>query len=804
MMFLHNLKIAWRNLLKYKLQTSISIFSLTVGMVCFALSALWLRYENSYDSWWPDHDDIYMLRYRDIGSNLDDGYSNFMSYPQSEELKKLHPEFTETGRFIPEHKLDFKVSEDANPAVSGVNGLMIANDFQEFFGIKVQEGRKKLDLHEDEIVLTRSLAQHLFPDGKAIGRDVWSSRIHWHVVAIVDDAQEPSSFSYRFLTGMDMDVFNDNAYISTYVFVKVKSGDVERLTKKIEVDTIPTTWTGIEIIAADGTKTTTEIKGYKNQSYKMTPMSDVRETIKELFVQQIVQRSHLQLFVILGVIVICCALFNYFTTLITRIRIRRRELALRYVNGATPRQLLMLIATELLVIQTIAILLSVFLVGLTIDPFKTICCINQPNSFFLGWFLLYAVITVIASMLIAAAIVYITNRKQLGQALDKRTVRPDGVWSYRINIFLQLAVSIVAIFCSLVMMNQVDYLFQSPEMGFTKHNIATMKVVGGPAHGADVAVKAMEKELKAMPEMEEVMTDLSYPIPKGFFNHFVCDEFYDLGFSTVFSDEAYFKFMQMQMIEGQFLHGRNEMCINETAAKLLGDKGKIGASFESQDWGALVITGIVKDLFYMSPTTPPTPLVFIHRDNFKGPLSKYISNITIQWKEGTDADVMEKKVQAIAKKHDAGNNWYMEYHDAEKTYDKYIQSERALCNLLLLVSLVCVLIAVFGIFSIVSLACERRRKEIAIRKIHGAKFRTIMGMFLKEYLYLLLAGAAVAFPVGYYLMHLWLIQYAKQAPIYWWLYPAVILSMALLIFLTIFWQIRKAAYENPADVIKSE
>ena len=47
-MIKHNIKIAWRNLLKFKLQTSISILSLTVGMVCFALSALWLRYENSY------------------------------------------------------------------------------------------------------------------------------------------------------------------------------------------------------------------------------------------------------------------------------------------------------------------------------------------------------------------------------------------------------------------------------------------------------------------------------------------------------------------------------------------------------------------------------------------------------------------------------------------------------------------------------------------------------------------------------------------------------------------------------------
>ncbi|MDE6011408.1 MAG: hypothetical protein K2G91_01555, partial [Prevotella sp.] len=59
-------------------------------------------------------------------------------------------------------------------------------------------------------------------------------------------------------------------------------------------------------------------------------------------------------------------------------------------------------------------------------------------------------------------------------------------------------------------------------------------------------------------------------------------------------------------------------------------------------------------------------------------------------------------------------------------------------------------------------------------------------------------------PVGYYLMHLWLIQYVKQAPIYWWIYPSIIIVMGTLIFLTVIWKICKAANENPANVMKSE
>ena len=195
-------------------------------------------------------------------------------------------------------------------------------------------------------------------------------------------------------------------------------------------------------------------------------------------------------------------------------------------------------------------------------------------------------------------------------------------------------------------------------------------------------------------------------------------------------------------------------------------------------------------------------MMFTHRD----PTQRYKLWIDapIHWKEGTDIETLKKKIEGLGDKLYPGEEVGAYIDVAEEKYDEYLQSEHTLSRLLMLVTSVCVFIAIFGIFSMVSLACERRRKEIAIRKVHGAKSRTIAQMFLREYIYMLLAAAIIAFPIGYYLMHQWLMQYAKQAPVYWWIYPAILLAMALLIALTIYWQIRKAAGENPADVMKSD
>ena len=60
-MITHYLKVAVRNLLKYKTQTIISILGLAVGFVCFALSAFWIRYEMTYDAFHEDADRIYLV-----------------------------------------------------------------------------------------------------------------------------------------------------------------------------------------------------------------------------------------------------------------------------------------------------------------------------------------------------------------------------------------------------------------------------------------------------------------------------------------------------------------------------------------------------------------------------------------------------------------------------------------------------------------------------------------------------------------------------------------------------------------------
>jgi ABC-type antimicrobial peptide transport system permease subunit len=117
---------------------------------------------------------------------------------------------------------------------------------------------------------------------------------------------------------------------------------------------------------------------------------------------------------------------------------------------------------------------------------------------------------------------------------------------------------------------------------------------------------------------------------------------------------------------------------------------------------------------------------------------------------------------------------------------------------------VAILIAVFGIYSMITLACNQRRKEMAIRKVNGAKAKEILALFFRQYFAVTVAACAVAFPVGVHVMQRWLEQYTRRVSMEWWLFAGVFVLVVAIVFISMAFRVWKAASENPAEVVKAE
>jgi ABC-type antimicrobial peptide transport system permease subunit len=158
-----------------------------------------------------------------------------------------------------------------------------------------------------------------------------------------------------------------------------------------------------------------------------------------------------------------------------------------------------------------------------------------------------------------------------------------------------------------------------------------------------------------------------------------------------------------------------------------------------------------------------------------------------------------KKIKGIIEK-EFPNRFYT-YHNTEEEYNGYLKSENALLAILTAVSIVCMIVCIFGFVSMVALTCIERRKEIAIRKINGATIKDILDIFFKEYLTLLVVGALIAFPVGTIIMKRWLEQYMIQTEMSAWIYLSILLALIMVIVMCVGGRIYKTSRENPVDAL---
>ena len=272
---------------------------------------------------------------------------------------------------------------------------------------------------------------------------------------------------------------------------------------------------------------------------------------------------------------------------------------------------------------------------------------------------------------------------------------------------------------------------------------------------------------------------------------------------TIASGEGICNYYNLKLLKGTMLRDddrKEKVMINETAARLFGWADPIGKSFLKSDSTRAQIIGVIRDFCKDSPTIPVKPMVFTVQELFWSINSG--GNLLFifrdgQWKE------CKQRIEALIREKYPDFTFYRLYN-TEEEFNKFLQSENALIKLLDFVSIVCILISVFGIFSLVTLNCEQRRKEIAIRKVNGATVGTIIHLFFREYLLLLCVAAAIAFPVSYLIMKSWLENYVIQTTISFWIYLILFISLVMITVTCIYWRIWKAASKNPAEVIKFE
>ena len=784
-MILHYLKVAIRNLLTHKTQTLISLFGLALAFACVVLASYWNHYERTYDAFQKNVDRIYRIRHtsENPGSYLGaitPGVLHLYLKEKYPEIEAACAIYNNTG-YMDE---GFRVSINGTVYPNRVTMQSVTGDALGIFDFEWVEGNKDLmGYKRGQIAISEHLAQSMCGNQSPLGltlESVYANgekefKKEYEIVGVYKTRHRHSNLKFDIV---EPRVAVGNWYsLGAHTYVLLKSGvNHENFIQKMQTDTVQA--------------------GNQPVIYGIvTPLKALRYTYPVEGVN-----THLEdvnLFTVASVFLALCALINYLTLFVSRLRERGRDMAVRSICGSSGWQMSGLLLTEYLLLLLAASLVGMLFVELSMVKFMELAMIQiEPFSVVVscGFLMLFSIVL---SMLLSVVPILFFRRKTLRVQIEITSAHLRKDYFRSIGVCIQLIFGFLFVFCTVVIMRQVHTLIYTDSI--------VSKKIAWICTDDSGYLSLIQDVLRQQPfiiDFKAVKAPL-YPakFSLGKLNKWegklVNDESIEYGDIEINEEVAQFYGLKMKEGLASFELGEKEIFINETLARKLNMSNPIGKTVQK----VLRIKGVVSDFQVQNPKMSTKPIMFSPfksmQNSSVGKKKAYVAfKYDGEW--STCKNILQKELR------DKDVHGALKFADGEEYYQSFLKSEYNLLKLLSVISIVSILIAIFGVYALMMQSCDQRQKEIAVRKVFGAKVKDILLMFFKQYMLQVVMAAFVAFPVGYFLMKNWMEQYARQTDISIWIFLCIFLGMSLLVTLCIGWRVWKVANENPAVVIKKE
>jgi putative ABC transport system permease protein len=242
----------------------------------------------------------------------------------------------------------------------------------------------------------------------------------------------------------------------------------------------------------------------------------------------------------------------------------------------------------------------------------------------------------------------------------------------------------------------------------------------------------------------------------------------------------------------------NGVLVNETAARLLGygnnpiNKSIYTGSDSDQQYHIL---GVIKDFNSASLRDEIKPIAF-HLGEDRSAISIRINTNNLS------KLIAEIKSKYNSRELMAGKPFTYTFMDDD--FNKLYESDQRNGKIILSFSLFTIMIACLGLFGLVTYAAEQRTKEIGIRKVLGASISTVIKLLTVDFIKLIIIALVIAFPLAWWVMHMWLQGFVYRVNISWWIFLLAGLCTLTIAFLTIFYQAIKTSVINPVNSLRIE
>jgi putative ABC transport system permease protein len=807
------LKLALRNLKKYKFISFINLFGLTVGMTCCLLILTYILNELSYDKYNKNADRIYRITRTFYNGNGDVslvlstisppfGYYLPTDFPEIEKMTRLLNIGTEPLRYK-----DKLLNEE--------NVYFADENLFDVFTIKVLKGNPKTALKDPfSVMLTEETAKKYFGDEDPINKvlranNQFDVKVTGIYKAFPSNAHMHPNILVSFSTLKDTAVYGEenlrtnwgNNSFFTYIMLP-KGYNIENMKARFPAF--------LDKHMAGQYGATQPSKGTKLDLQKLTDIHLRSHTDYEAEPNGDIKRVYIFSCIAFFILLIAC--INYMNLSTARAALRAREIGIRKVVGARKKELVFQFLTESLLFTWAAIIIALVLLYFFLPWLNKVSGQNLSIDILLKWqvllplFLSPFIVGILAGIYPALFMSSFQPVKTL-KGLFKAQGR--SISFRKVLVVTQFAISIILIITTMVVFQQLRFI-QRTALGYDKEHLVVLPYYSQ----LDDQYESFRNTLLQNSNIKDV--GRSSRIPTGR----LLD---DMGASAPGSDsmvpvkaEIRFVAADYDFVSTYGIHidaGRNflreygtdtsNFLINEAAVKAIGWKSAEQAVGKNLKYGNINghIIGVTNDFHFESLHQEIKPLILIMPATPPG--QSYYNNMTVK----IAGNNIPTALAALK------NTWqkYLpdmpyQYNFLDERFSKLYEAEQRQGVIFTVFACIAILIACLGLFGLSAFAISQRIKEIGIRKVLGANVNTIVTLLSKDFLKLVAFSTIIAFPVGWYFMNKWLggFAYHINLGVHWWIFIIAAVLAAFIALFTISFQAIKAAVANPVKSLRSE
>lgn len=505
--------------------------------------------------------------------------------------------------------------------------------------------------------------------------------------------------------------------------------------------------------------------------------------------------SRLTVLGLIAVLILAIAIVNYVNIYTARSTEVIRAMGIKRIMGASRSQLIGFVIFDSVLVALLSAVAAYVLAVLLVPVYPAL--LDMKLSMELTWDMgltIFGILPLVCGVLSGLFPAFSLTRVQPLDAMANRSSggkRMSGVRNALIVV--QFSISIALIVAALTINKQMIYI-SSFDPGYNRENVIT---VSNP--GMLKSFDLFRAKLLQNPKVLQVAAINGDPMNVDDITsvNLYDGQTEDITVDILQIDEHAMDLLGLEMLEGQPITADNvrklsggHFIVNESFYKLYRQYNPDGPFPNNRH------IGLFKDYQHRRMTQGVRPLILVSIYSRWGGADAYIK-VSGEDMDGTLAHIEQAYREIFPD--DLYSFGFM-----DEAYNRLYHEEQLFRSQLLTFSILAIMIGCLGLFALVGFSVEKRKKEIALRKVHGARIGQVMAMLCISFLRWLGIAFLVAVPVALYFMRDWVSQYAYQTSISWWLFALAGLITLLIALVTVLGQSYRAATANPAEALKAE